>query len=128
MRTPSRRTKPARHKPTPPMQRQNPPNMSTAWRQATAPLRRNNRLLALYSHNGRWDLRVILAQRRGGHRPFVARGIYPQIQMLYEPTNTAGHDVLMLEGTSLQATPLGPAALAPQNWGLSMSLVPSAWL
>ena len=27
------------------------------------PLRRNNRLLALYSGNGRWDLRVILAQR-----------------------------------------------------------------
>ena len=56
------------------------------------PLRRNNRLLALYSGNGRWDLRVILAPPRGGQRPFVARGIYPQV--LFEPTNTVGHDVL----------------------------------
>ena len=71
------------------------------------PLRRNNRLLALYSHNGRWDLRVILAQPRGGHRPFVARGVYTQV--LYEPTNTA-----LPEGPSLQATPLGPATSAPR--------------
>ena len=33
------------------------------------PLRRNNRLLALYSGNGRWDLRVILAPPRGDRDP-----------------------------------------------------------
>ena len=92
------------------------------------PLRRSNRLLALYNHNGRWDLRVILAPPRGGQRPFVARGICPKI--LYEPTNTVGHDVFLPEeGTSLQATPLGPAAAAPRHkWGLTVSLTPTAWL
>ena len=57
----------------------------------------------------------------------MARGIYPQI--LYEPTNTVGHDVFLPEGTSIQATPLGPAAAAPrQKWGLTFSLLPTAWL
>ena len=33
------------------------------------------------------------------------------------------------EQTSIQATPLGPAAAAPRHkWGLTFSLAPTAWL
>ena len=51
----------------------------------------------------------------------MARGIHPQI--LYEPADTVTHDIFLPEGTSIQATPLGPAAAA-----LTFSLLPTAWV
>ena len=64
-------------------------------------------MLALYNHSEHWNLRVILSGPPGS-RPYVARGIY--LRVLYEPTDTAGHDVYLPEGVALQATPLGQAS------------------
>ena len=70
------------------------------------------------------DLRVLASSPESG--PFVAQGILPQL--LYAP-GPQKQEQWFPAGATLVATPLGDVSLVSRHkWGLTTSLVPSAWL